>query len=173
MWLRATPCPSLNFVIYLIAQHSRKLCFEPRKRRFLLKGLYSPEGWSKPMGDLPESFLTSDWLRGICRFLQSSSEFVLQGAEPRLNSFITRLQPKPSWGSFQVPFPSLILNPGKDSLSLCSPPIMIARSILYCCLKEGLSQAPREASHPADRGLQLYPPLTYCSSLGRTPRSRK
>lgn len=131
------------------------------------------------MGDLPESFLTSDWLRGICRFLQSSSwrpqggEFVLQGAEPRLNSFITRLHPKPSWGSFQVPSPSLILNPGKDSLSLRSPPTMIARSILYCCLKEGLSQATREASHPADRGLQLYPPLTYCSSLRRTPRSRK
>ena len=72
-----------------------------------------------------------------------------------------------------TPSPSLILNPGKDSLSPLSPPIMIARSILYCCLEEGLSQATREASHPAGRGLQLCPPLTYYSSLRRTPRSRK
>ena len=50
---------------------------------------------------------------------------------------------------------------------------MIARSILYCCLKEGLSQATREASHPADRGLQLYPPLTLLFVGQKNPKIQK
>ena len=68
------------------------------------------------MGALPESVLASDWLRAQgCSWGPKGDKLILQGAEPRLNSFLTGLHPKTPWWGLQVLFPSLIPNSGKDS----------------------------------------------------------